>query len=124
VDAPQTFRDGVPFPPDRPDGTTVWDPQVATETLYAHLPPDTARELARRLRPLAPVAGDQPAYDSSAAPAALIYTTEDEIFEPPWQRRMARELDTEPIELPGGHFPMLERPSELARVLDRLAASR
>jgi pimeloyl-ACP methyl ester carboxylesterase len=35
---------------------------------------------------------------------------------------MAREqLRVEPIELPGGHFPMVEDPERLAEVLDRLA---
>ena len=119
-DAPQPFRSGVPFPAEEPDGTTAWDAQVATETLYAHLSPATAHELARRLRPLAPPAGDYPACDRSAW-VALVYTAEDEIFEPSWQRRMAAQLDTEPIELPGGHFPMLERPLDLAPILDRLA---
>ena len=35
---------------------------------------------------------------------------------------MARELlGVEPIEIPGGHFPMLEDPEALAELLDRLA---
>ena len=120
ADAPGPFRSGIPFPSERADGTTVWDARLATETLYAHLSVDTAAELARRLRPLAPAADAYPACDTSAT-AALIYTTDDEIFEPSWQRRMAAELHTEPIELPGGHFPMLERPRELAEVLDGLS---
>ena len=34
---------------------------------------------------------------------------------------MARELlGVEPIEIPGGHFPMLEDPERLAELLDRL----
>jgi hypothetical protein len=56
--------------------------------------------------------------------AALVYTADDEIFEPAWQRFMANELlSTEPIELPGGHFPMLERPFALAELLDRLVGT-
>lgn len=36
---------------------------------------------------------------------------------------MARELlGIEPIEIQGGHFPMLEDPAALAELLDRLAA--
>ncbi|HEX5820126.1 MAG TPA: hypothetical protein VFY30_00005, partial [Solirubrobacterales bacterium] len=54
--------------------------------------------------------------------AALIYTTEDELFEPAWERFMARELlGVEPIEIPGGHFPMAEDPEALAELLDRVA---
>jgi pimeloyl-ACP methyl ester carboxylesterase len=35
---------------------------------------------------------------------------------------MARELlGIEPIEIPGGHFPMVEDPVALADLLDRLA---
>jgi hypothetical protein len=35
---------------------------------------------------------------------------------------MARELlGVEPIEIPGGHFPMVEDPERLADLLDRLA---
>ena len=35
---------------------------------------------------------------------------------------MARELlGIEPIEIPGGHFPMVEAPEALAALIDRLA---
>ncbi len=121
ADGPRPFRSGVPFPPERPDGSTVWDARVAIDTLYVHLPPATADELARRLRPLAPVAGDYPDCDL-ASKTAVIYTADDEIFEPAWQRRMALLLGVDPTELPGGHFPMLERPLELAELLDTLAS--
>jgi pimeloyl-ACP methyl ester carboxylesterase len=51
----------------------------------------------------------------------LIYATDDEIFEPAWERFMAREvLDVESIEIAGGHFPMIENPEALADLLDRL----
>jgi pimeloyl-ACP methyl ester carboxylesterase len=51
-------------------------------------------------------------------PAALIYATDDEFFEPEWSRWAARELlGVEPVEMPGGHFPMLERPEEPAELL-------
>ncbi len=56
-------------------------------------------------------------------PTVLIYAAEDEFFEPAWQRFMARELlGIEPIEIPGGHFPMVEDPGALAELLDRIAA--
>ena len=55
-------------------------------------------------------------------PTALIYTTDDEFFPPEWERFIAREvLHVDPIEMPGGHFPMMERPGELADLLGELA---
>ena len=46
-------------------------------------------------------------------------------FRREWERFIAREvLHVEPIEIPGGHFPMLEDPAALATLLDRLAGAR
>ena len=54
--------------------------------------------------------------------AGAIAAVDDEFFEPEWERFVAREmLGVEPIEIPGGHFPMAEDPEALAEVLDRLA---
>ena len=44
--APDMFREGFPFPADRPDGTSVWDADAAISAMYPRLPPDTARSLA------------------------------------------------------------------------------
>jgi pimeloyl-ACP methyl ester carboxylesterase len=56
-------------------------------------------------------------------PTALIYARDDEFFTPEWQRYIAVDLlGIEPIEIPGGHFPMVEDPDALARLLDDLAA--
>jgi pimeloyl-ACP methyl ester carboxylesterase len=121
--APQTFRAGVPFPEPGPDGRTVWDPEVAIASLYGRLPEDVARGLADLRVPMAMPAGDFPlAAGHPDVPTVLIYATEDEIFEPEWERFMARELlGIEPIEIPGGHFPMIEDPAGLAELLDSLA---
>jgi pimeloyl-ACP methyl ester carboxylesterase len=121
--APDTFRPGFPFPPSKPDGTSAWDPGEAMRAMYPRLPPDTARGLARRLCPMAPAAGEYPLSSYPDIDTALIYASEDEFFEPAWERFMAREvLDIEPIEIAGGHFPMAEDPAALADLLDRLAA--
>ena len=102
----------------------VWDPEAAIEAMYGRLPPETARALADRLLPGAGPA-EYPLDGHPDVPTALIYATEDEFFEPDFERFMAREvLGVEPIEIPGGHFPMVEDPDKLADVLDRLARER
>jgi pimeloyl-ACP methyl ester carboxylesterase len=121
--APATFRAGFPFPPSNAQGARVWDPDAAIAAMYARIDPDTARALAQRLRPATSPPDEFPLPGHPDVPTALVYTTEDEIFEPAWERFMARELlGIEPIELLGGHFPMLEDPAALAELLDRLAA--
>jgi len=123
--APGPFREGIPFPPDNPDGTSSWDPQVATEFMYSRLPPEDARTLARRLRPMAMPPGEYPLEEHPRVPVALLYASEDEFFEPAFERFMARELlGIDPIELDGGHFPMIEDPAGLAGLLDGLAGAR
>jgi pimeloyl-ACP methyl ester carboxylesterase len=120
--APDPFREGFPFPADRPDGTSAWDAEAAISAMYPRLPPETARALAQRLQPMAMPAGEYPLSDHPDVPIALVYASDDEFFEPAWERFMARELlGIEPIEIPGGHFPMAEDPEALADLLDRLA---
>jgi pimeloyl-ACP methyl ester carboxylesterase len=123
--APGPFREGVPFPPAGPDGTTAWDPVVATEVMYPRLPPERARALAQRLRPMAMPPDHYPLKEHPDVPTALLYASEDELFEPAFERFMAHEqLGIDPIELPGGHFQMVEDPGPLAELLDRLADDR
>jgi pimeloyl-ACP methyl ester carboxylesterase len=122
--APDTFRDGFPFPAGRPDGTTVWDRDVAVEAMYGRLSPENAGELAARLRPATSAPGEYPLAAHPDVPTALVYAVDDEIFQPEWERFMARELlGIDPIEIPGGHFPMAEDPEALADLLDRLTPS-
>ncbi len=122
ADAPEVFRPGFPFPPRRPDGANVWEREAAIEAMYPRLSRAKAEELADRLRPAAPPAGEFPLPGHPDVATSLIYASEDEFFEPGWERFMARELlGVEPIEIPGGHFPMVENPKRLADLLDRLA---
>ena len=123
--APDAFREGFPFPADRPDGTSAWDAEAAIGAMYRRLPPETARALAQRLRPMAPPPDEYPLPSHPVIPTVLVYAADDEFFEPAWERFMARELlGIEPIEIRGGHFPMAEDPDSLADLLDRLAAPR
>ncbi len=123
--APRVFREGFPFPPDRADGTSVWDPEDAIAAMYGRLDPATAGALAGRLRPMAPAAGRYPLERHPDVPTALVYAADDEFFEPDWERFMASHLlGIEPIEIPGGHFPMAEDPQALVELLDRLVRER
>ena len=120
--APEVFRPGFPFPPRRSDGANVWEREAAIAAMYPRLPASTAEELADRLRPAAPPADEFPLPGHPDVATSLIYASEDEFFEPDWERFMARELlGVKPIEIPGGHFPMVEDPELLADLLDRLA---
>lgn len=119
---PATFREGFPFPADRPDGTSVWEPEAAISAMYGRLPTEDARGLAQRLRPMAMPDGPYPLDGHPDVPTALIYAADDEFFEPDWERFMARELlGVEPIQIAGGHFPMVEDPESLGELLNRLA---
>jgi len=119
--APDRFREGVPFPAERPDGTTIWDPDAAIGAMYPRLPPEKARALANRLRPMAMPQDEYPLQAPPDNPSVLIYASDDEFFQPAWERFMARELlGVEPIEIPGGHFPMAEDPEALGDALTEL----
>jgi pimeloyl-ACP methyl ester carboxylesterase len=91
------------------------DPAVAaTELQY---PPEYA-DLASRLRRQAPLAADAVAVESPV----YIVCARDAVIRPEWQRHLARDvLGVEPIELEAGHSPMLERPRDLADILDQAA---
>ena len=119
---PAPVQPGLEFPAERPDGTSVWDHEVAIKTIYRRLPTDTARSFAQRMRPMAMPPDDYPLAAHPDVPTALVYAAHDEIFTPEFERFMARELlGVEPVELGTGHFPMLEDPPGLAVLLDRLS---
>jgi pimeloyl-ACP methyl ester carboxylesterase len=111
--------EGFPFPPDRDDGTSVWEPDAAIAAMYPRLPRETGRALAARLRPGASAPGPYPLDGHPDVPAVLVAALDDELFVPEWSRRVAAAvLHTEAIEIETGHFPMIEAPAELARLLD------
>ena len=123
--APEPFRPGFPFPPRAADGTTAWERDAAIGAMYTRLAPDDAEALADSLRPSSPPAGEFPLSGHPDVETALILARKDELFEPDWERFMAREfLGVEPIELPGGHFPMVEDPEGLASILHQVAGGR
>jgi pimeloyl-ACP methyl ester carboxylesterase len=120
---PKAFRDGVPFPETGADGSSAWDEDVAMDALYRRVPAPRDSMLAGRLRPMAMPQDDYPLATHPDNRTVLIYAAEDELFEPEWERFMARELlGVEPIEIPTGHFPMAEDPEGLAELLDGVAS--
>ena len=121
-DAPPVFRERFPFPPRDGEGRMVWDADAAIAAMYPRLSAEVARRLAERLRPGASPVGEYPLAKHPDVPTALIYAREDEFFTPEWERFAARRLlGIEPIEITGGHFPMIENPEALAELLDGLA---
>ncbi|HZS30637.1 MAG TPA: alpha/beta hydrolase [Gaiellaceae bacterium] len=91
------------------------DPAVAAAEMQY---PAEQAHLAELLRRQAPYGPDPRAVEH----AAYVVCSEDAVIRPAWQRHLARAvLGVEPIELAAGHMPMLERPRELAELLDSLA---
>jgi pimeloyl-ACP methyl ester carboxylesterase len=105
-------------------GRSVWrDPQVAIEQLYSDCDAAVARAAAARLRPQGPLPNSQPCPLSELPRVAYVsvLTREDTAVSAVWARWTAdRRLGgIEPVELAGGHSPMLARPAVVAEVLLR-----
>ena len=101
-------------------GAVTWDPEVAARFFYRACDPDTARWAAARLRPQVWTTSLErsPLEQWPDCELASVVCTEDELLRPEWSRRIARDvLGIDAIELPGGHFPMLSIPSQLAEAL-------
>ncbi len=117
------LRAGFPWPPAGPGGVSVWDPPAAAAALYPRLDPERARRFAARLRPMAPAAGRYPLgrAERAALPTVVVCATDDELFALETERDRARtSLGVDPVEIPGGHLPMLTDPAGLAALLDGL----
>ena len=88
------------------------DPAVAASELQY---PAEQAHLASKLRRQAPFAPDPLAVERPV----YVVCARDAVIRPDWQRHLARDvLGVEPLELEAGHSPMLERPRELAELLD------
>jgi pimeloyl-ACP methyl ester carboxylesterase len=100
-------------------GLSWWQPDDAIRVMYRRLDPELANWAAGQLRHDADP-GPYPLEAPPRLPSLYVYTTEDEFFTPESRRWAARNVfGVEPIEMEGGHFPMLERPAELADLLVR-----
>lgn len=119
VGAPmRSTRAGFSFPRNRPDGTSVWEPDVALSAIYPRLAPETAQMVAACLKPGSSPVDVYPLDEQPDVPTRFVYAQHDEFFEPEWSRWVAREIaGVEPIELDTGHFPMVEDPDAVAELL-------
>jgi len=112
---PEMFRAKAPF----------WEDEVvARDFLFHDCDPEVASDAFRRLRPEPGVLGREvtPLQSWPKVPMACIVCADDRTATPQWATRAARErLGIEPIVIPGGHCPMLARPKQLAKILNRCA---
>lgn len=101
-------------------GAVTWDPDVVAPFFYRDCDPDTARKAAARLRTQVWTTSREscPLEHWPDCELVSVICTEDQLLRPEWSRRIARSvLCVEPVELPGGHFPMLSIPALLADAL-------
>ena len=126
-EAPPSQRAGYERPPVDADGRSWWPHDRAVGELYGRLDTQIAARLAARLRPQ-PRAVFSMSYPLERPPdlrSAFVYAREDELFDDDWSRWIARRLfGVDAIELPGGHFPMLEHPATLAALLEQVSNAR
>jgi pimeloyl-ACP methyl ester carboxylesterase len=101
-------------------GAVTWDLDVAVRAFFRACDPETAREAAARLRPQVWTTSKEvtPLERWPDCELVSIVCADDEVVSPDWSRRIARDvLGIEPVELPGGHSPMLSHPVQLAEAL-------
>lgn len=111
------------------DGTTSWPADVAPGGLYRGVAAESSgAEVAAAVAGMRPQ-GSEVNRDPSPltvwpdVSTTVVVCTDDLVVAPDRQRSRAATLPrTEVVELPGGHFPMLTRPAQLADLLDGIAA--
>jgi pimeloyl-ACP methyl ester carboxylesterase len=123
---PVCLRASYVRPPLDPENRSWWPRERAIGDLYGRLDRELAARLAGRLRPQ-PQSVFRAPYPIEAPPplpSVFLYAREDELFDDNWSRWIARTLvGVEPLELPGGHFPMLEHTEILADTLERISSA-
>ena len=100
------------------------DLRLARELFYADCADSVAEAALERLRRQVthPVTLPFTLTEFPDVDCVSVVCSDDRLVSPIWSKRVARErLDTEVIEIPGGHSPFLSRPAVLADVLLGLA---
>lgn len=109
---------------DNEDGTRSVDPAAAMDAMFHDCPPEISQWAVSRLRPQSGRSGSDPVRFSALppCPAEYVLCRQDRMVSPEWARARVPELiGATPIEIDGGHFPMLSRPAALAEILCNLA---
>jgi pimeloyl-ACP methyl ester carboxylesterase len=118
---PPYRRAGSEPPPVDAQDRMWWPRERALTELYGRVADrQLADRLAQRLRPQprSVFRAPYPLKHPPDVPIAFLYARDDEMFDDGWSRWIAANLfGAQPVELPGGHFPMLEHPGLLADVL-------
>ena len=98
-------------------------PRASRRPLYADADPEAAAEAVARLRPVhhSVLRGTAAVIAWRRQPSTYVVCTDERAVHPDLQRAMA-ELAATRMEWPGGHYPALVRPAEVADLIARLAA--
>lgn len=106
------------------DGLSTLDPAGAKDVLFNDVDADTAAPIIDALGPhVLAVFGETPtALGWKEHPSTYILTTQDRVFSPALQRRMAGHATTV-VEVDAGHIPLLSRPAEVARAIAAAASA-
>ncbi|WP_379587370.1 alpha/beta fold hydrolase [Pseudonocardia hispaniensis] len=111
------------------DGTTSWPRDVALTDLYRGVADEVSAAQVERavsaMRRQGWKIGREPT-PLTAWPAVRtvsVICSHDQVVSPDWSRRTARDIGAEVVDLPGGHFPILTRPAELADILVRAGST-
>jgi len=105
-------------------GRTYWPSlDIAADRLYGDYPRHVVEWAFPLLRPQAQnaVGGVYPLSELPPIPAAYVLARGDRAVLPDWSADTAQQrLGVEPLAVGGGHFPMFDRPGELADLLEGL----
>lgn len=110
------------------DGTTFWPVEAAPGGLYRGVAAESSDAAVAAavsgMRPQAWTVGKETTPLAAWPPVRTVSVvcTGDRVAAPAAGRRDAASIGAELVEIPGGHFPMLTRPGELADVLTAIAA--
>jgi pimeloyl-ACP methyl ester carboxylesterase len=98
-----------------------WDGDPESDFFFQDLAPELAAEARRQLRTQAGRPMTDPALFGRwpEVPTRAVIAVDDLLFPAEYLRKLTTDrLGSPPVEMPGGHFPMLGRPAELAELLE------